>query len=344
VDLVDGREREDPPAGAWRRYRVGEAFLDLESDDAAFLIGFDARYGEEAVAGGAGDGSPLVRCTLRSLDAAPVVVTSIDDPEALDPVDFIPSVFPERRFAEVPSPLRGWRTLGHPESPEPVLAARPPDVILDRRRPWQFLLSNCLVNRALWLQRDLLCFHAASVALDGAGVMLAGPKGSGKSTTSLTLASRGHDFLGDEVALVRAAPGELLPFRRTVSIRPGPCGRRLGERLGQRRYRRERFPDGATRIRARVGELFPEAGRRAAPLRAVFFLRRFAARPAVTPVGPGREHARWLAPLACTLTNVAAGRRMVQLARLLATVRCYVLDPGLPDETADLVERVVTRG
>jgi hypothetical protein len=37
------------------------------------------------------------------------------------------------------------------------------------------------------------------------------------------------------------------------------------------------------------------------------------------------------------------GARMMDLSRLLRGVRCYHLDPGEPDDTADLVERIASR-
>ena len=52
--------------------------------------------------------------------------------------------------------------------------------------------------------------HGAAVAEQGAGVVLAGLSGSGKSTTALTCVLAGMDFLGDDACLVD-------PSARTVS-------------------------------------------------------------------------------------------------------------------------------
>ena len=168
--------------------------------------------------------------------------------------------------------------------------------------------------------------------------MLAGPKGSGKTTTSLTLASRGHAYLGDEVAAVRLADLTMLPFRRAASIRAGVRAERVTRRLGDRGYPSEVFPDGSARMLANVADLFPDARAEAAPLRAVFFLRGFGARPEARTFEFGREHFSLLTPLASSLWKVGIGQRMLQLSRLLAGVRCYYLLPGGPDETADLLE------
>jgi serine kinase of HPr protein (carbohydrate metabolism regulator) len=55
----------------------------------------------------------------------------------------------------------------------------------------------------------------------GQGLLLVGPKGSGKTTISLALAARGHDFLGDEMAGVRIGSLELVPVRRSLAVRDG---------------------------------------------------------------------------------------------------------------------------
>jgi hypothetical protein len=188
----------------------------------------------------------------------------------------------------------------------------------------------------------MLFFHAASVAIDGRGIMIAGPKGTGKTTTSLTLASRGHDFLGDEMAAVQQDTRALFPFRRAASLRAGPRGRRVEEQLAGRDYSVERFPDGGERILVNIGSLFPEAGVATATLSCVMFLRRFAERPAVEPLAFGLEHFRMLSPLACSMWGRSAGTAIMGVSRLLQGTSCYYLDPGPPDETAELIERVVS--
>ncbi len=44
--------------------------------------------------------------------------------------------------------------------------------------------------------------HAAAIGLGSDAVLITGPAGSGKSTTSLTCAARGFDFLGDDYVAV----------------------------------------------------------------------------------------------------------------------------------------------
>ena len=54
--------------------------------------------------------------------------------------------------------------------------------------------------------RGRVLAHAGAVGLDGAGVLLVGPGGAGKSSTSLACAEAGFDYLADDYCLVTAEP------------------------------------------------------------------------------------------------------------------------------------------
>lgn len=62
---------------------------------------------------------------------------------------------------------------------------------------------------AVWCgDRDIHLVHAALVARDGSGILVAGVGGAGKSTSALACAAAGFDFLGDDcVGLRMAADG-----------------------------------------------------------------------------------------------------------------------------------------
>lgn len=66
---------------------------------------------------------------------------------------------------------------------------------------------------------DAVCFHAASLAHEGRGVVLVGPSRHGKTTLALALAARGRDLLSDEVAVVDRSSGSLHPFPLAVGCR-----------------------------------------------------------------------------------------------------------------------------
>jgi hypothetical protein len=74
-----------------------------------------------------------------------------------------------------------------------------------------YLLSHpvlSLVLMELLKRRGLYSLHAAGLALDGQGVLLAGTSGAGKSTLSVALARDGFSFLSDDTVFLEAdAPG-----------------------------------------------------------------------------------------------------------------------------------------
>src|SRR3954447_2027763 len=51
--------------------------------------------------------------------------------------------------------------------------------------------------------------HASTVAIDGRGVMLEGPSGSGKSDLALRLIDRGASLVSDDYTIVAARGGRL---------------------------------------------------------------------------------------------------------------------------------------
>lgn len=332
--------RGPPKQGGLLHFRLGFGALSLDSDDSAL----NRRFGEIYPEGATGpDGAPAlhnVACTVRSLDEPGVAAIAFEDPEPLDSFDFCTKLFPDRGYVPGPEAAAGWRTLALRSSPDqPILAMNGARIVADRTLTWQPFVANLAVNRVLRLQRNVLFFHAASVSVARRGLMFLGPKESGKTTTSLTLASRGHPFFGDEIAAVCSDDRRMLPFRRAASIREGVRTASVTRRLQAGEYPEEKFPDGSARVLANVAELFPEAGAGdATRLRAAFFLRRFGARPRAEPFAFGMEHFALLTPLASSLWGVPGGMRMLQLSRLMKEVSCYHLDPGSPDETAELLE------
>lgn len=60
--------------------------------------------------------------------------------------------------------------------------------------------------------------HAAAVELDGAGILVAGPSGGGKSTTAIGLGRLGFRYLTDDVLLVRP-DGVIEGSRKPIGIR-----------------------------------------------------------------------------------------------------------------------------
>jgi hypothetical protein len=72
-----------------------------------------------------------------------------------------------------------------------------------------WLLSHPVLSLVLMevlKRRGFFPVHAAGLALDGRGVLLAGTSGAGKSTLSVALARGGFDFLSDDTVFLEADP------------------------------------------------------------------------------------------------------------------------------------------
>jgi hypothetical protein len=90
----------------------------------------------------------------------------------------------------------------------------------ERAAPFRALL-------AAWLGRHGGCFaHASCVGKDGRALLLAGPGGSGKSTTALLCAEQGWDYYADDYSLLELKGGEVLahPFYNTAKLTSSSLG------------------------------------------------------------------------------------------------------------------------
>jgi len=277
------------------------------------------------------------------MDSLPAHCVSFTGTGEINVIDFMLDLFRDRGYVELNPETPGWRAIGLAGESCPILISRGNGLLVDAAQPWQPLIANCAVNWTMHMQREVLFFHAAAVGLGDAGVLIIGGKGAGKTTLSMALAARGHDFLGDEIAAVRTRTAELLPMRRAVSIRPGPQSSRVDQMLQHGRYPAEQFPDGSTRMRAEPGEFFPAPRERPLPLRSIFFLRPFEDRARAESFVPGAADLRLLAPLPCTFWGVPPARPLMEVAKLLSGVNCYHFYPGMPDESACLMERIARK-
>ena len=323
-------------------YRIVDGFLGVDSEDLRLRQRFRTLYAE-LLSGPPSrlEATPWLRCHIQVQDGLPAHRVTFTAPSEVAIIDFLLALFSGRGYVEVDCAAPGWRSLGFRDRTSPLLTARGPRVLVDARETWQPLIGNCAVNWVMHMQPELLFLHAAAVAIGREGVLIAGEKAAGKSTLSMALAARGHDFFGDEIAAVRTETFQLAPFRRAVSVREGPQAPPVKERLTEKCCFTETFPDGTVRSRARASELFPASAARPQPLRWVFFLRGFEQRPRAEAFHPRSQDLRLLMPLACTFWGRSFGARIAQVARLLCNVNCYFLYPGLPEDTAELLERIV---
>ena len=230
----------------------------------------------------------------------------------------------------------GWASLALGDDPQPMFAFRGDVCRFRGVARCRRIVSHYVFLRLLSMRQEALFFHAASVGIEGNGVMLIGPKGSGKSTLSLGLAARGHMFLGDETAAYVPQVRKLLPFRRPAGIKPGPRVEAVARALDRVHPRIDE--EGMLRVDAE--DLFDLAPAVALPLEAVVFLGGFSDEPRIESVPPGRDELALMQPMATTLSNAPATLRVFEMIRLLSSVRCYRMTLGNPDQSVQQIEEV----
>lgn len=334
--------QEDSSGFPLEAYQFGDGVLEISDRYRGFQDRFHDVYGDCSIQAPFPQEIPRIRCTLTTTRLPRVSRVEFEDPEPLDALAFIRAMFPSSDYSQPSATASGWHFLVHTESPyRPVIGFRGTQVLVDRRMRWQPFVTNLAVQRLLRLQRDMLFFHAAAIAVSGSGLLLVGDKGAGKTTTSLFLAARGHQLLSDEIGAVCSSSREVVPFRRALSIRRGPLPESVRERLRQESFSSELVLDGTIRLRVPIGSLFPLDPAPRVPLRCIFFLRGFADAPAVQRCLLERKHVSWLRLLGCCLYGASHKKKLLQLLTVLSSCRVYELIAGPPQETAELVEKAM---
>jgi hypothetical protein len=330
-------------------YRFGDAHLAI-SAPAALRAELEDRYGDCAVSGAPTADSPAQRCSVHARDDG-LTLLSFADP-AVDGIGIALALLehPIGRplYREVPSPASGWRTVASTVTGAPLVAARGGMLLVDAPSAPDGFLPDLALSPVLAMQRELLFVHAASLEIGGRGLLLIGPSGSGKTTTALTLAARGHGYLGDDMAVLHAGSATLLPLRSTANLRPGPHPDALSAHVASGQWDPPHC-DGQPRLRLRVTEVFPKSAAARVPLAGVLFLRRFAADALIEPFEATAGALGSLAPLGLNKAlwlawGTTPQRRLAQFMvfmRTLERVHCAWLDVGTIEATADLIERTM---
>jgi hypothetical protein len=265
-------------------------------------------------------------------------MVTFSDPDPPELFDFVRRVFPDRDVSTkpMPAPWRGMsvRLGAHVEQ----YAYDGDRLLILAGESWPSFIGSLAVARVLRIQRDRAFVHAGSVSVGGKGVVIAGPKESGKTTLSMALGARGHTVLGDEIAAIRLNELELVPFRRSFSVRPGPKSTPVRELLGALGPEEERYPDGQIRSRVAITDLFPGAAT-PVPWRAVVFLSGRASRASIEPVKASPENLRWMTLLGSSLWDMPPPVRAFRLMSGLSRVACYALKAGSIEDTTLLIEQ-----
>jgi hypothetical protein len=329
VKLQAGLARAHDPD--W--YVLADGLLGLRSTEEAFATRFRENY-RECAAGPDEEGSgPGVRCAVSLLAQWGVVLVEFEGSPAPGDPEF-PARILSLRHQPIPAERPGW-WLADPDHPVGEVAFARDRVLMAAVGPWRAFAASLAVSRCLAAQPGILFFHGAATRINGRGVLLLGVSGSGKTSVSLELASRGHGFFGDDIVGVRTASREIVPLRRSAHVRQGPSGPAVRAALSRS------GPSGeGTRIRADVGTLFPAAAVGPATMDYVVCLRRFADRTRLEPFHPRAEDVRWLTPHASTLASGPLGRQAMRVVSLFAASPCFFLDAASPESAADSLERL----
>jgi hypothetical protein len=337
-------------------FRLGNAMLDLDTTYAPLLDDFRHAYRDCAVSAGTPDVTHRVRCSVRFIEERSLVVLHVDAPAGLPHLCDVALCLIRPRaelqhFFDRPLDRPGWRLIASAlDENLPLLAAGAGTAIVDVRVEPPELLLNFVVGVAQLVQRSIIFIHAGGVSIDGRGTLLIGRSGRGKSTTTMALASRGHALLGDETVGIRAQPCEIVPFRRTLKLRPGPRAHTVAQRLNTVPHTLRADAQGVLCAWVGAQALFPGLPPAVAtPLRDAFFLRGFGETAAAERFVPSLEHLEELQALTMSLSAIVSwpaspAHRLIRFARVIgmfSTCRCHFLDLGTPDDTAALIERTV---
>ena len=339
-------------------FAIGDCLLRVRSDDLSFLQHMHHQYGDCAVDAADRPTSPRVCCTLGNLRIGDREWLSLifEEGGPPDPLGAMVSLmyppFETAPYVVSDGPLPGWRNISGGTDPStPAVLGNGAHVLINAMQagleaPAEFV-ADYLVSVTLATQPHLMIVHGASLCVGDSGIIISGHSHSGKTTTALHLAARGHRLLGDELAVLRLASGELIPLARALHLRPGPRTEALATALAPFKEATGAATDAEWTGTIPIGALFPNSWSRPPRLQAFFFLSGFADQPSTVRCHPGLQGDElWC--LANDMINsswgLAAERRalrLVVLGALLARVPCWRLTVGPPDQTADLIESVL---
>jgi hypothetical protein len=185
--------------------------------------------------------------------------------------------------------------------------------------------------------QGIYAIHAGAVAFRGGALALAGRSGQGKTTLTLGLLRRGLGLLSDEFAVVEPAERLLLPYHRSLHVRPGTPELIPELHFLQQRPRHEL--GGGSEWAVTPGDLertLPGCLATAAPLRYVLLLEGTPSpdkTPAITPIPAALAALELLR--GAWAASVDFEGTLAQIGRLLDGVPCARLRAGALEPTLD---------
>jgi hypothetical protein len=199
---------------------------------------------------------------------------------------------------------------------------------------------NLIVQRVVGelAVRGLHAVHAASLATSQGGVIISGRSGAGKTTLALGLLTRGLRILSDEFAVVGPEAESVLPYRRSLHIRPG-----TPELVPQLAFLLERPRDqlgGGSEWSlspAELDEVFPGClGGPVAPMHVLLVEpRREGAASRLEPLASGVAAVELTRAAAAAATDFATV--LARMSLLAGKTRCARLHPGSLESSLDLI-------
>lgn len=198
-------------------------------------------------------------------------------------------------------------------------------------------LVHALLGRLL--AQGIYAIHAAALVYRGEALLLAGRSGQGKTTLALGLVRRGLGLLSDELAVIEPITQRIVPYRRSLHIRPGTP--ELIPELGFLNDRPRHQLGGGIEWALTPGDLervFPGCLGQAAPLRSVLLLDggpRDDAPPALTAMPAALAALELLRGTWAASMNFEGG--LTQIGRLLDGVACARLRSGGLEATVEQV-------
>ena len=250
------------------------------------------------------------------------------------------SASPDRRFVRFQSPesstwldreaaeIVGWRANGRQLlTPE-------------RSKPLSSLLS-------VWHRdQDVHLIHAGLISRRGGGILIAGPGGSGKSTTTLACMCAGFDYLGDDYCGLQERPdGSFVGHSLYSTARLEPHQLARFPRLAGPAIQSDDPDDEKWLIP--LAQVLPGRLARAAPIRALALPRvADADESRIRRASKGEAFLR-IAPSSLVMLLTPGPGGLDRLARLVERVPSYWLDlgrdlPNLPTRVEELLARATS--
>ena len=320
---------------------LASRLISLESDDVSLFSDFFVAFGGHEPTHGEPPDDEFLRIAVEAPGPDRSGRLRLWHNGTPMPIDrfFFGLTLPDCPYVRLPSPDPNVTTIafrGH-QQPQFVYSGTECEVL--DSTIWRPAIIALVLRGFLSLCTEAIFFHASSIGIDSKGFFFVGTQHSGKSTLALALASRGHEFLSDDIGCYIPAEHVMLPYRRPVGIREGPCAAAISEALRTRAYRSIRQDDS---IRVDPSALLDLSAERPIPVSGVVFLRGFGRNPILRRIEAGREELSAFQTLYSSLTNAPPAQRLLELIRLTSRARMFELVIGNPDETALYVEEVLS--